>query len=74
LDANLLPAVDLQNVIDEEIPKVTTYCLRNTERQPNVFDVDLTDHRPDGQTFVYRQTVQTIDQNGKHLIFAILDR
>ncbi|MBF6326291.1 hypothetical protein IU412_18580 [Nocardia cyriacigeorgica] len=73
-DANVLPAADLQKVIDEQIPQGTTYCLRMTERQPNVFDVDLAVHQPDGTTNLYPQTVQTIDQNGKHLIFAILDR
>ncbi|WP_256668301.1 hypothetical protein [Nocardia cyriacigeorgica] len=72
--ANLLPVADLQQVIDGEIPQGTTYCLRMTERESAVFDVDLTEHRPDGTTFVYRQTVQTVDQGGKHLILAILDR
>ncbi|MRH88834.1 hypothetical protein GFY24_15505 [Nocardia sp. SYP-A9097] len=65
------PAEVIQQAIDEVIPKGTSYCLRITDLGADAYDADLTEHRPDGTTTVYRQRITTVNKDGKHLIFAI---
>ncbi|WP_228538921.1 hypothetical protein [Nocardia sp. XZ_19_385] len=71
---NISTADIIQKAINEQIPFGTTHCLRITEVHPDAFDVDLTEHRPDGTTTVYRQTVITANRDGKILWFAIKER
>ncbi|MEV0252065.1 hypothetical protein AB0H76_36150 [Nocardia sp. NPDC050712] len=74
-DAENISSADIiQKAISEQIPLGTTHCLRITEVHPDAFDVDLTEHRPDGTTTVYRQTVITANRDGKTLWFAIKER
>ncbi|MFE7747225.1 hypothetical protein [Nocardia sp. NPDC057455] len=73
-DANFSTAAELQKAIDEQVPVGATHCVRITEVGPDFFDVDLTDHRPDGTTIVYPQRVTTVDRDGKKLVFAIVER
>ncbi|MGN2641456.1 hypothetical protein ACTD5D_35900 [Nocardia takedensis] len=69
--ANISTADVIQSAISEQIPPGTTHCLRITEVAVDTFEVDLTEHRPDGTTTVYRQTVTTVEREGRILIFAI---
>ncbi|OQS14597.1 hypothetical protein B0T36_13920 [Nocardia donostiensis] len=71
---NISSAEVIQAAIDEQIPKGTTHCMRITERATDTFDVDLTEHRPDGTTTVYRQTVTTAQRDGKTQLFSIGQR
>ncbi|NNH70257.1 hypothetical protein HLB23_10340 [Nocardia uniformis] len=71
---NVSPAETIQQAINDVIPVGTTYCLRIVEVTPEVFDADLTEHRPDGSTTVYHQRVTTVNREGKHLIFEIAER
>ncbi|WP_228809955.1 hypothetical protein [Nocardia otitidiscaviarum] len=71
---NISPADTIQQAIDEVIPAGTTYCLRIVEITPDIFDADLTEHRPDGTTTVYRQHITTVNRDGRHLIVAINER
>ncbi|WP_406236607.1 hypothetical protein [Nocardia sp. NBC_01009] len=70
----LSPAEILQKAINEEIPVGTTHCVRIAETAPDTYDVDLTEHRANGTTIVYPQTVSTVDRDGKKLIFAVRER
>lgn len=67
-------AAIIQQAIDTQIPVGTSHCLRIVERAPNTLDVDLTERRPDGPTTVYRQTVTTVQRNGKTVLYAIDNR
>ncbi|MFC9997933.1 hypothetical protein [Nocardia sp. NPDC127526] len=69
--ANVSPAEVIQQAINDVIPVGTTYCLRIVEVAPAIYDADLTEHRPDGTTTVYRQHITTVNRDGKNLIFAI---
>ncbi|WP_332838798.1 hypothetical protein [Nocardia bovistercoris] len=71
---NISTAEVIQRAISEQIPPGTTHCLRITELGADSFDVDLTEHRPDGTTTVYRQTVITVEREGRTLVFAIRER
>ncbi|MFI6869993.1 hypothetical protein [Nocardia sp. NPDC050406] len=71
---NVSPADTIQTAINQVIPVGTTYCLRIVEVTPEVFDADLTEHRPDGSTTVYHQRITTVNREGKHLIFEIAER
>ncbi|PFX02429.1 hypothetical protein [Nocardia farcinica] len=71
---NISTAAIIQQAIDEQIPVGTTHCLRITEVAADTFEVDLTEHRPDGTTTVYPQTVTTVNRDGKTLVFAIRER
>ncbi|MBF6168236.1 hypothetical protein IU486_26305 [Streptomyces gardneri] len=71
---NVSTADRIQKGIDEYVPVGTTHCLRITELATDTFDVDLTEHRPDGTTTVYRQTVTTVARDGKTVVYAIRDR
>ncbi|WP_067475566.1 hypothetical protein [Nocardia amamiensis] len=71
---NVSAAENIQKGIDEQVPVGTTHCLRITETAADTFDVDLTEHRPDGTTTVYKQTVTTASRDGKTLVYAIRDR
>ncbi|WP_067562090.1 hypothetical protein [Nocardia acidivorans] len=68
------PAETIQQAINDVIPKGTSYCLRITDLGGEAFDADLTEHRPDGTTTVYRQRIVTVNKDGKHLIFTIDER
>ncbi|GAB2670986.1 hypothetical protein GCM10027088_57270 [Nocardia goodfellowii] len=68
---NISPVETIQKAINEEIPAGTTHCLRITEVTPETFDVDLTEHRPNGVTNVYPQVVTVVNRDGKILIHAI---
>ncbi|WP_330183208.1 hypothetical protein OHB26_05865 [Nocardia sp. NBC_01503] len=68
------PAETIQQAINEVIPKGTSYCLRITDLGAEAFDADLTEHRPDGTTTVYRQRIITVNKDGRHLIFTIDER
>ncbi|MCU1642615.1 MAG: hypothetical protein JWN03_2890 [Nocardia sp.] len=72
--ANVSQADTIQQAINDVIPIGTSYCLRITDAGPDVYDADLTEHRPDGTTTVYRQHILTVNKDGKHLIFAIDER
>ncbi|MFC3964708.1 hypothetical protein [Nocardia jiangsuensis] len=72
--ANISSAQVIQSAIDEQIPVGTTHCLRVTELATDTFEVDLTEHRPDGATTVYQQTVTTVVKEGKHLVHSIDNR
>ncbi|WP_280420073.1 hypothetical protein [Nocardia carnea] len=67
-------AETIQQAIDEQIPAGTQHCVRITERTANTFDVDLTERRPNGVTTVYKQTVTTVERDGKTLLWVIEDR
>ncbi|MFB7721705.1 hypothetical protein [Nocardia sp. NPDC056100] len=79
---NVSPADTIQKAINDVIPKGTSYCLRITDVSTedgirdgnNAYDADLTEHRTDGTTTVYRQRIGTVTRDGKHLIFAIDER
>ncbi|MGO4614442.1 hypothetical protein AB4305_09635 [Nocardia sp. 2YAB30] len=73
-DADFSTAAVLQQAIDEQIPVGTTHCVRITELGPGTFNVDLTEHRPDGTTIVYQQSVTTVDRDGKKLVSVIRER
>ncbi|WP_327112960.1 hypothetical protein OHB12_30170 [Nocardia sp. NBC_01730] len=73
-DADFSTAAVLQQAIDEHIPVGTTHCVRITESGQDTFDVDLTEHRPDGTTIVYPQRVTTVDRGGRKLVFVIRER
>ncbi|MFC8047447.1 hypothetical protein [Nocardia sp. NPDC057353] len=72
--ANISSAPVIQSAIDEQIPVGTTHCLRITELAVDTFEVDLTEHRPDGTTTVYEQTVSTVVKDEKHLVHSIGNR
>ncbi|WP_327143905.1 hypothetical protein [Nocardia sp. NBC_01327] len=72
--ANVSQADTIQQAINDVIPIGTSYCLRITDAGPDAYDADLTEHRPDGTTTVYRQHILTVNKDGKHLIFAIDER
>ncbi|MEU4313404.1 hypothetical protein [Nocardia sp. NPDC024068] len=67
-------AETIQQAIDAQIPRDTRHCVRITERAPDTFDVDLTERRPGGTTTVYKQTVTTVERDGKTLLWVIADR
>lgn len=69
--ANISSAAIIQEAIDEKIPVGTTHCLRITEVAADTFDVDLTEHQPDGTTTVYPQRVTTVERGGRILVSAI---
>ncbi|QLY32030.1 hypothetical protein [Nocardia huaxiensis] len=69
--SNVLPADVMQGAIDQQIPPGTTYCVRILQVQPEQFDVDVTEHRPDGTTTVYRPHITTVNLEGRNLIQAI---
>ncbi|WP_040788743.1 hypothetical protein [Nocardia paucivorans] len=69
--ANLLAPTELQKVIDEQIPKGTTYCLRIVETAPEHFNVEITELRPDDTRLVYWQGVTTVNLGGRTLIQLI---
>ncbi|WP_433195181.1 hypothetical protein ACQP1G_40625 [Nocardia sp. CA-107356] len=71
---NVSTAEIIQQAINEQIPVGTTHCLRIAEVATDTFEVDLTEHRPDGTTNVYRQTVTTVNRDGKTVLFAIKER
>ncbi|WP_330252437.1 hypothetical protein OG874_41250 [Nocardia sp. NBC_00565] len=71
---NVSTAEIIQQAINDQIPVGSTHCLRVAEVAGDTFEVDLTEHRPDGTTNVYRQTVTTVDRDGKTVIFAIRER
>ncbi|MGV9820429.1 hypothetical protein [Nocardia xishanensis] len=64
----------IQKAIDELIPKGTTHCLWMFEVAPGTYEVDLREHRPDGSTIVYKQTVITVEKDGKTLVSSIKER
>ncbi|MEV6391683.1 hypothetical protein [Nocardia xishanensis] len=64
----------IQKAIDELIPKGTTHCLWMFEVAPGTYEVDLREHRPDGSTIVYKQTVTTVEKDGKTLVSSIKER
>ncbi|WP_433491745.1 hypothetical protein [Nocardia grenadensis] len=67
-------AETIQAAIDTHIPAGTEHCVRITERAPASFDVDLTELQPDGKRTVYKQTVTTVDRDGKTVLWVIADR
>ena len=71
---NISTAPIIQKAIDEAIPVGTTHCLRIIEVASDTFDVDLTEHRPDGQTTVYPQRVTVVEREGKFFLSAIDQR
>ncbi|WP_433661881.1 hypothetical protein ACQPW1_06785 [Nocardia sp. CA-128927] len=71
---NVSTAEIIQKGINEQVPVGTTHCVRITELATDTFDVDLTEHRPDGTTFVYPQTVTMVSRDGKMLVYAIKER
>ncbi|MFD0365746.1 hypothetical protein ACFQZZ_30285 [Nocardia sp. GCM10030253] len=71
---NVSSAEIIQAAINEQIPVGTTHCLRITEQATDTFEVDLTEHRADGTTTVYRQTVVTANRDDKTLVYAIRER
>lgn len=73
-DSTIPTAPIIQQAIDEEIPVGTTHCVRIAEVASDTFDVDLTEHRPDGTTTVYAQRVTTVNREGKILITTIENR
>ncbi|WP_153347194.1 hypothetical protein [Nocardia aurantia] len=72
--ANVSTPEIIQKAIDEQIPRGTTYCLRVEQLAGDRYNVDLTEHRPDGTTTVYRQQVSTVVRDNKNLIYAINER
>ncbi|MGA4785779.1 hypothetical protein [Nocardia sp. AB354] len=72
--SNVSTASTMQQAIDSLIPQGTTYCLRVETVTPEQFNVDLTEHRPDGTTTLYKQLVKTVNREGKNLIFSIDQR
>ncbi|MEU1985328.1 hypothetical protein [Nocardia sp. NPDC019395] len=67
-------AETIQGAIDGQIPAGTQHCVRITEQAANEFDVDLTERRPGGKTTVYKQTVTTVERDGKTVLWVIADR
>ncbi|RMI31736.1 hypothetical protein [Nocardia stercoris] len=64
----------IQQGIDQQIPPGTTYCVRIDQRAPDSFDVDVTEHRPDGTNQRYPQVVRTVNRDGRWAIFSIVSR
>ncbi|WP_146165256.1 MULTISPECIES: hypothetical protein [Nocardia] len=71
---NVAPAVGLQQAIDTVIPVGTTYCVHITTREPELFDVDIEEYRPDGGHTTYRQSVRTVVRDGRTLLYEIRGR
>ncbi|MFI9506541.1 hypothetical protein [Nocardia sp. NPDC052566] len=71
---NVSSAEIIQKAIDEQIPAGTTHCVRITDVGSGAYDVDLTEHRPDGTTNVYKQTVVTAHRDDKYLVKSIGER
>ncbi|NUP26602.1 MAG: hypothetical protein HOQ44_07910 [Nocardia sp.] len=67
-------AETIQDAIETHIPVGTEHCVRITERAPASFDVDLTELQPGGKKTVYKQTVTTVDRDGKTVLWVIADR
>lgn len=67
-------AETIQDAIDTHIPAGTEHCVRITERAPASFDVDLIELQPSGKKTVYKQTVTTVDRDGKTVLWVIADR
>ncbi|WP_245673489.1 hypothetical protein [Nocardia lijiangensis] len=64
----------IQKAINDHIPKGTTHCLWMFEVGPGTYEVDLREHRPDGSSIVYKQTVTTVQKDGKTLVSSIKER
>ncbi|MGV9709874.1 hypothetical protein ACWDTI_04340 [Gordonia sp. NPDC003424] len=60
----------LQQYIDQ-VPAGTTHCLSITDRGNNTFSVLLTESSPGKAQVVYRQTIETVQTDGKYLIASI---
>jgi len=71
---NVAAADGLQQAIDTVIPPGTTYCVHITTREPDLFDVDIEEHRPDGGHTTYRQSVRTVVRDGRTLLYEIRGR
>ncbi|NKY86446.1 hypothetical protein [Nocardia veterana] len=69
--ANVQAPQELQKTIDEHIPKGTTYCLRIATTAPNQFNVEVTEHHPDGTQSLYLEVITTVNQGGRNLIQLI---
>ncbi len=60
-----------QAIIDQQYPAGVTYCLRITTLAPDTFDVEITEHHPDGTSRVYDESIYTQTVNGKVLVNMI---
>lgn len=69
-DAAVPAAPDIQAGIDT-IPPGTTHCLAIVAIATDRYSVELTEHRPDGATTVYKQTVTTAPRDGHIVITGI---
>lgn len=69
--ANVEPPADLQKTIDQHIPQGTAYCLRIAEITPDRFNVEITEHRPDGSEAQYFPVITTVNLDGRTLIYLI---
>ncbi|WP_227984140.1 hypothetical protein [Nocardia spumae] len=69
--ANVQPPPDLQKTIDDHIPQGTTYCLRIASTAPSQFNVEVTEHHPDGTQSLYLEVITTVNQGGRNLIQLI---
>ncbi|MEU7632956.1 hypothetical protein AB0C34_23750 [Nocardia sp. NPDC049220] len=72
--ANVSPAENLEKSIEAEIPIGTTHCVHIAQREPDLFDVDVQELRPNGMRAVYKQHVRTVVRDGHTVIYEILDR
>lgn len=71
---NVAAAEGLQQAIDSVIPVGTTYCVRIVAREPDLFDVDIDEYRPDGHQTTYHQSVRTVVRDGRTLLYEIRGR
>ncbi|WP_216897563.1 hypothetical protein [Nocardia alni] len=60
-----------QAIIDQQYPSGVSYCLRITTLAPDTFEVEITEHHPDGTSRVYDESIYTQTVNSKVLINMI---
>jgi hypothetical protein len=70
-DANVQVAADLQNTIDQHVPRGMSYCLRIATMAPDRFNVEITERHPDGPPNSYREVITTVSVQGRTLIDLI---
>ncbi|MFI9406655.1 hypothetical protein [Nocardia sp. NPDC052316] len=71
---NVSPAASIQKGIDDEVPIGTRHCMRILELTPGTYEVDLQEFRPDETKRLYKQTITTVERDGRHLLYTIDER
>jgi hypothetical protein len=70
--ANIQSSADLQQTINGNVPTSgVNFCVKVTTLAPDQFNVDVTEHDPNGKLTVYKQLITTGNVNGKNVILQI---